>query len=74
MRAGLELRYRFVILLFLVMAMYGTELYTVTLKGKLASLTGFGMMLALTNYLVLQVLRYEERHGPDRAVSFFRHE
>ena len=58
--ADLELRYRFIILLFLVMAMYGTELYTESLKGSLASLTGFGMMFALTNYLVLQVLRFRE--------------
>ena len=45
-KAGLELRYTFIVLLFLVMAMYATKLYTESLKG-LPSLTGFGMMLAL---------------------------
>ena len=58
-KEGLEFRYTFIVLLFLVMAMYATKLCTDSLKG-LASLTGFGMMFALTNYLVLQVLRFRE--------------
>ena len=45
-KAGLELRYTFIVLLFLVMAMYATKLCTENLKG-LASLTGFEMMLGL---------------------------
>ena len=45
-KASLELRYTFIVLLFLVMAMYATKLCTESLKG-LASMTGVGMMLGL---------------------------
>ena len=45
-KAGLELLYTFIVLLFLVMPMYATKLCTESLKG-LASVTVFEMMLGL---------------------------
>ena len=48
----------FMILLLFIMAMYAAELSTESLRDTLASLTGFWMILALTSYLVLVLLRF----------------
>ena len=60
----------FMVLLLFIMEMYAAELSTESLKDTLASLTCFGMIFALTNYLVLLLLRfggYQRKRGVQRC-------
>ena len=47
------------ILLLLILGTYAAGLSTESLKDTLATLTGFGMIFALSSYLVLLLLRFE---------------
>ena len=54
--------FTFIVLLMMIMRMHATELTTEDVKGTLASLTGFGMIFALTTYLLMLFKIFREVH------------
>ena len=54
--------FTFIVLLMMIMRMHATELTTEDVKGTLASLTGFGMIFALTTYLLMIFKTFREDH------------
>ena len=61
--------FTFIVLLMMIMRIHATELTTEDVKGTLASLTCFGMIFALTNYLVMRFWTfrgYQRKRGVQR--------